>query len=1544
MAPEGDFSREAAAKSVDQIRLENQRFYSSELGQGALRDLQQTFPHHWLYVGELLQNAIDAGATAIRLEEISDGLLIEHDGRPFTEKDVRALCSRGISTKGAGTVGFMGIGFKAIFRTYERADICSGAWRFGFRVEETVGDYGERVRDWLGCVIPLESDIEAPSAGMSSRFRLSGRLPHLGTVNSDIERIVSKDLNILAMMALRGVRQFSWNCHTWHLSAVSQLAHDGTTRWLLSAREEPTGLVHSWVLFRAIYKPSKSAVARFLEHRQINPKPEDRERVYEEAARPRCVDVFCPLNDRGTPVPVQAGKAFALLCTGVDVPFGLNVQADWLLNTSRQELMEVEDDPWHEEILQCLPSLIKAYLVWAVSIPGAADDELSRALDVLPAWPQLHGPLGASLSSDRFRESVQQMLRDARIIPVWTKAGPGFAAPSTARLLPEALDKFTDESMQPWTLFGDNIIRTAAMSEQTLDSLRSLGLLRSLQPQELAAHWETGAVGAWREVMKRSGGDALPRLLGALSELDGDLTWAHARLRCLPTTAGGWIDRFQAVGLPANWDSVPREEPPIQEWLDPFLSPAEIRLEWEFDRTVMQDRASGARNYLERLRRTPLAKALQDWWDSLDREPQGGVVDRVLAVTNWVRSKLPNQPNFVARVLCRDAHRIVLVPFEEAVLAAPYAMDERQLFYPDCFPVSDCYLWYDPAASEADWRSFFEAPQLRVHGPLRLIKLDKCLSTKELEAILPGFVAFGSWNWKGGSYEGHYFSNGQCILFDWALPGELRRILSGSVERDVLLALGKYLYEARYELSQTSKQSLVYRLARKHPQKENTGVDCSWVTELKNSRWVYAKDGSGPFTPDQVLPRLDIARPDAPVADLPDGLAEVLQRCGVTFGTAIRDVSAIERLQREGPQASGEKLCDLLVKATEEAAENDAARTELACLLKSMALIPVPDIVKLVDGSRRVTIERLVAKSSQGSDLGGWLLPISELDKQRPSHLSLADRIKEISGIPESPTSFQALAYLEWVWQNEPEAERVRRTLPRAYGLIWEAIETEEMRECWDRARHGAKVYGSNRRWESVKSENVFLDDLGEELLRSREDLIFATPGHLGDTSEQQLRIAEMLGVKLLSTHFRVEVVVEGSKSPSDSWSACLSGIYAFLTELSRFGPASTKFEVPTPIVFVCDGLTKAVYDHDGKQRSCYVYAACKDNDVLLSGRPIDFLADLTTLLFRKTGLADRQDLADLVPTVAQLVASLDSPGEFELRLQNARKKYGLPSETNHEREENRRKEEGGEGNHLGDEGDQQAQKGGRNGQPESSEPNPPQSQRQNDTSSGRKEDPRTSTHRPGPGSGGSYTSEDREGRLNAIREKKKRLEEREQQLLAVAPLPPDNLESERESEEKQEGEFGKDLEFRDAVMQYEKNRGRFPEAAGPSQAGFDIDSFDCPAEDPDRLLVRRIEVKGRGRQWTGGETIELSARQFFDARDKRVEGVRCSPDFDYWVYVVERQKDGGLCVLPIKNPAQRTAKFEFRGGTWRDLTGDYAEASLNGLEGSKPSGGSQYG
>ena len=86
---------------------------------------------HFLF--ELLQNAEDAGASDVYLKLSKDMLVIEHNGTPFSKKDVISITKVADSTKnnGAdGSIGKFGIGFKSVYVYTATPRIYSGKYTF----------------------------------------------------------------------------------------------------------------------------------------------------------------------------------------------------------------------------------------------------------------------------------------------------------------------------------------------------------------------------------------------------------------------------------------------------------------------------------------------------------------------------------------------------------------------------------------------------------------------------------------------------------------------------------------------------------------------------------------------------------------------------------------------------------------------------------------------------------------------------------------------------------------------------------------------------------------------------------------------------------------------------------------------------------------------------------------------------------------------------------------------------------------------------------------------------------------------------------------------------------------------------------------------------------------------------------------------------------------------------------------------------------------------------------------------------------------------
>ncbi len=83
---------------------------------------------HFVY--ELLQNADDADATEIHFVVSNEQLVVEHNGTPFTEENVRAISYFGKGKNDITKIGHFGLGFKSVFAYTASPCVHSGTESF----------------------------------------------------------------------------------------------------------------------------------------------------------------------------------------------------------------------------------------------------------------------------------------------------------------------------------------------------------------------------------------------------------------------------------------------------------------------------------------------------------------------------------------------------------------------------------------------------------------------------------------------------------------------------------------------------------------------------------------------------------------------------------------------------------------------------------------------------------------------------------------------------------------------------------------------------------------------------------------------------------------------------------------------------------------------------------------------------------------------------------------------------------------------------------------------------------------------------------------------------------------------------------------------------------------------------------------------------------------------------------------------------------------------------------------------------------------------
>jgi hypothetical protein len=156
--------------------------------------LGQLYSERTHFIFELIQNAEDAGATELAFELFEDRLELRHNGRPFTEADVRGVCGVGQSGKAADltAIGKFGIGFKSVYAYTRTPRIYSGGEHF--RIENFVRPVAETpvavAADETLFVFPFDYDaVPAEVAGREIAAALGALQPRILLFLRNIERL-----------------------------------------------------------------------------------------------------------------------------------------------------------------------------------------------------------------------------------------------------------------------------------------------------------------------------------------------------------------------------------------------------------------------------------------------------------------------------------------------------------------------------------------------------------------------------------------------------------------------------------------------------------------------------------------------------------------------------------------------------------------------------------------------------------------------------------------------------------------------------------------------------------------------------------------------------------------------------------------------------------------------------------------------------------------------------------------------------------------------------------------------------------------------------------------------------------------------------------------------------------------------------------------------------------------------------------------------------------------------------------------------------------
>ena len=1479
---------------VEKLGNENRKFYETQEGRGILRLIDQTFEHRWLYLFELIQNALDASARSIALHigEDGDTMIFEHDGNcPFNEETVKVLSKVSTSNKGPSTVGFMGIGFKSIFRRFQEVRVSAWGWTFRYEVHQKKGEkYGDVQTNLLGMVIPIwDSEIVAPKLGFTTRFEMHRRVHDGEDLEADLVRLISdEDLTIFAILAVSNLQRFEVGGRVFELDVSEE--SDGTLKATVLSEKEK----RYWQIFRVEFEPSREAIAGFLEHRKISPTE------YAEIPQTRRVLGLLPLNSNGIPEALGRGQGriYAPLPTDVRLPFGLHINADWLLNTSRSGLREIEDNPWQRNIVDHIADVLADFLDWTAhkfSEPAA----VKAAFEVLASPSIETDGLEALFAKECWLLRLKEHLEERAVLPIWTEKidAVAFAKPSDTLMPPAPLaDAFERQpEIRPSILLKGSVLRNEMLGDGAIKFLRQLGFLAEILPQELEQIWTDG-LEKWWQVLPMSDKKKFHLLVHiwiAVSSFTSRDLWENTYLPCVRSVTGKWLSVDQVAYIR---EPLPTENEPGGLESYQFMCPSilnENRLDDNSLRILLQSNENNpnhmlfsqvkqwiGRNAHGIVLREIIGSAMSDLMASMN--PNWSIF---IPLGHWIKHR--ERPDLLTHLLVESDGGSLGIPIDKAFLSDPYVEDDqgRQYWFPGKFAVSADYLKQDPKkAHPSEWRAFFE--RARVKGKLE-VQCMKIHADRWERKRVAKFL--GLEDDKIDESNNHGYT---LLDFDIAM-----NLSDPNSSDEKLIALAAWIEDGYTVLKGKGRRQASYHY--RYPRQCPLGnVPSAWVIKLSEIAWVPCEDLKLRY-PKDTLPFHDPVRPDAPVARLSRECLSVLGEEGVKFGENIPEASALRKLLHKlsssDSKLSALELADLLRECREEITKDE----DKYLLKQTLKNLKVPS-----NGDERVRLEQIVRRvggNSRGA-LGGWIVPLNNIEKALRRELEHSAFPWKF---PDTTTGSQALDYVQHVWERARLAPRglaseVRDILPTAYAYcLQDCTEDTSLSVRWNTTLVEAMVFTEGE-WVSLdKGEDLYFDNIEDRhFFSSNIQFRTVTGGHLGKCLTDQRRVAEALGLKVLSLLVKRKWHEGEVLDINSGWTSKFDLIYRLLQwvrgneEVDQNGMKIKTKLSPKHVrklileVSIGDACPEQVQVH------ARLYQDQDGYTLIVAGRPAQFGADAAKELLREFSFGQRADLAADLTGMLTVMDNIEE--DFRLAVEKFRRTHApdfkIPAIFLSDFDSEEAAGSADEPVRAMD-----------TATPTFREGTNKHSSMDHLFSSGTFKEPK---RRDSSSTDGSFT------RSQAFAERNVAAKPSRKSLKGEI-VPNNNVDDSGKIAEVNENLDAKigDEQYREIVMQYERKYGREPKLGDPYQTGWDICSIDPKTGD-----IRFIEVKGKGVPWIGDEVVELSRAQAHEAF-KAVTGHGPA----WYLYVVEKVDDR-YRVVPIPNPINADAKWVLSGETWRVL------------------------
>jgi len=199
--------------------------------------VKDLYPDRVHFIYELLQNAEDANAHNALFILEDDGLIFEHDGRPFNEADIEGISNigRGTKSEDQNTIGQFGVGFKAVFAYTETPYIYSPTYSF-------------KICD---LVLPVEIP-QKPNLNEKTRFEFpfNNSEKQAGEAYNEIRRGLS-DLSDETLLFLSSIDKLTWQLSEENGCSLSRIEHSATHIEIIKQGNMSDNLCNHFLRFMA---------------------------------------------------------------------------------------------------------------------------------------------------------------------------------------------------------------------------------------------------------------------------------------------------------------------------------------------------------------------------------------------------------------------------------------------------------------------------------------------------------------------------------------------------------------------------------------------------------------------------------------------------------------------------------------------------------------------------------------------------------------------------------------------------------------------------------------------------------------------------------------------------------------------------------------------------------------------------------------------------------------------------------------------------------------------------------------------------------------------------------------------------------------------------------------------------------------------------------------------------------------------------------------------------------------------------------------------